>query len=62
MEKRTEFEPDLELDPSQMEDLEEQCVDEVTKQLGKDYEPTNWWAKFKVIVVAETIAHGEKEG
>lgn len=53
MEKRIEFEQDLELDPSQMEDLEEQCVEAVTKQLGKDYEVFNWWAANKVIVVAK---------
>lgn len=53
MEKRIEFEPDLELDPSQMEDLEVQCVEAVTKQIGKEYEAVNWWAKFKVIVVAK---------
>lgn len=53
MEKRIEFEPDLVLDSSQMEDLEEECVEEVTKQLGKEYKTINWWAKFKVIVVAK---------
>lgn len=53
MEKRIEFEPDLELGSLETENLEEQCVEEVTKQLGKGYEVINWWAKFKVIVVAE---------
>lgn len=55
MEKRIEFEPDLELGSLETENLEEQCVEEVTKQLGKGYEVINWWAKFKVIVVAESI-------
>ena len=53
MEKRIEFEPDLVLDSSQMEDLEEECVEEVAKQLGEGYEIVNRWTKFKVIVVAE---------